>query len=294
MSGETIQCGPLELRYSAARVERIFLPEFDSRGVELFILRGDLMHSVVTGNKLWKLKYNLMEAARLGKKRLVTFGGAYSNHLLATAFVSSVLGFQSLGVLRGDERIENPVLSKCRELGMEFLRVSRAAYRQKEELIEQHRLQTPENYLLPEGGSNILALRGCAEVIAPGSHFDHLLVAAATGGTLAGLTLSVSPNTMVEGIAVLKGASFLEQQIKSLVPGSANWKVHLNFHHGGFARRTMRLDESMSLFTGCTGIPLDPIYTGKMAFAAVDLAERGYFKTGSKVLLVHTGGGVCL
>ncbi|MDB6034261.1 MAG: 1-aminocyclopropane-carboxylate deaminase [Verrucomicrobiales bacterium] len=257
------------------------------------MLRGDLVHPVISGNKLWKLKYNLEEAGRLGKERLVTFGGAFSNHLLAVACAGASLGFQTLGIVRGEERMDSAVLKQCRQFGMQLLQVSRSEYRDKDELVRRLNLERAENYILPEGGTNALAVRGCAEAVPSDPAFDHLFVPVGTAGTLAGFALGASrvmPQASVEGIVVLKGGEFLRDTVRELIPEQPNWKLHLEFHGGGYARVDDRLRKFMQRFAAQTGILLDPIYTGKMMRAVFELAAENYFRSGSSILCVHTGG----
>jgi 1-aminocyclopropane-1-carboxylate deaminase len=257
------------------------------------MLRGDLVHPVISGNKLWKLKYNLEEAGRLGKERLVTFGGAFSNHLLAVACAGASLGFQTLGIVRGEERLDSAVLEQCRMFGMQLLQVSRSEYRDKDELVRRLNLENAENYILPEGGTNALAVRGCAEAVLEEPLFEHLFVPVGTAGTLAGFALGASrvmPQASVEGIVVLKGGDFLRDTMRALVPEQENWKLHLEFHGGGYARVDDRPIKFMQRFAAQTGILLDPIYTGKMMRAVFELAAGNYFRSGSSILCVHTGG----
>lgn len=298
MSGaQYIENGTHRLVFQQAPVEELVLPAFHRRGLRLLMLRGDLVHPVVSGNKLWKLKYNLLEAIQTKKKRLITFGGAYSNHLLAVACAAASLGFESLGIIRGEEPLDNPVLRQCQLFGMKFAQVTRAQYRRKYETLEQLGLSgttlvTSTDWVIPEGGSNELALQGCAEVV-PSMPLDHIFVPVGTGGTLAGLALAASRanrHARVEGVAVLKSAEFLLHEVKKLALGLKNWKLHLDFHHGGYAKSSPALLDYISEFARTTGILLDPIYTGKMMYALHSLVEDGYFAQGKVILAVHTGG----
>jgi 1-aminocyclopropane-1-carboxylate deaminase len=278
-------------------VEELFFPEMKEKGLRLFMLRGDLVHPVISGNKLWKLKYNLEEAGRLGKERLVTFGGAFSNHLLAVACAGASLGFQTLGIVRGEERLDSGVLEQCRQFGMQLLQVSRSEYRDKNELVRRLNLANPENYILPEGGTNALAVRGCAEAVPKEALFEHLVVPVGTGGTLAGFALGASrvmPQASVEGIVVLKGGEFLQEVVRALIPEQGNWKLHLGFHGSGYARVDDGLIKFTQRFSAQSGIVLDPIYTGKMMRAVFELAAKDHFAAGGSILCIHTGGlGVC-
>jgi 1-aminocyclopropane-1-carboxylate deaminase len=153
-----INNGNRVLLFNQAPVEEVTLPEICEKGLRLFMLRGDLVHPLISGNKLWKLKHNLLEAGRLGKKRLVTFGGAFSNHLLAMACAGASLGFQTVGIVRGEEHLDSAVLQQCRQFGMELLQVTRAEYREKGVVIERLKLRDEENLILAEGGTNALAV----------------------------------------------------------------------------------------------------------------------------------------
>lgn len=275
-------------------VEELRHPIFAARGLRLFVKREDQLHPFVSGNKWRKLKHNLIAAEESGAKRLVTFGGAYSNHLVAVACAARALGFASLGILRGEEPRENRPLSLCREFGMELVPVTRARYRDKQELVEELGLRTGENYILPEGGSNELAARGCAEIAEElGEAFDHIATPVGTGGTLAGLAQGAGrfwPGTRVEGICVLKGGGFLAAEVARLAPGLANWKLHLDHHEGGYAKPSAALGRFIQDFTAKTGLPLEPVYSGRMMKGLAALAESDYFRPGAKILCLHTGG----
>lgn len=281
------------MQFNEAPVQELFCRELEGRGLRLSVLRGDLVHPVVSGNKWWKLKYNLEEAARLGKHRLVTFGGAYSNHLLAVACAGKDQAFSMLGIVRGEETLDSAVLQQCRQFGMELLQISRNEYRDKAEALRRLKLPTEKDFLLPEGGTNVLAVRGCAEAVPSRVNYDHIFVPVGTGGTLAGFALGAShamPGAKVEGIAVLKGAECLRGTVEELVPALKNWKLHLDCHRGGYAKTDNELLAWMERFTAETGVPLEPIYTGKMMQAVFDLAAKHYFRPGASILVVHTGG----
>jgi 1-aminocyclopropane-1-carboxylate deaminase len=281
------------MQFNEAPVQELFCRELQGRGLRLSMLRGDAVHPVVSGNKLWKLKDNLEEAARLGKHRLVTFGGAYSNHLLAVACAGKDEGFSTLGIVRGEEELDSALLQQCRQFGMELVQVSRNEYRDKAEALRRLQLPEEKDYFLPEGGTNALAMRGCAEALPTRVNYDHIFVPVGTGGTLAGFALGAShamPRAVVEGISVLKGAEFLRGTVEELVPALRNWKLHLDFHRGGYAKTDRELLSWMEKFTAETDVPLEPIYTGKMMRAVFDLAAKHYFRPGASILVVHTGG----
>lgn len=260
------------------------------RGFRFTVLRSDLL-SPLQGNKAWKLKHNLLRALENGGTRLVTFGGAYSNHLLAVATAAHQFGLRSLGIVRGEEPLENRILARCKGLGMEIRQVTRAAYRDKEACLRSLELPRAGDYVLPEGGTNELAVRGCAEAVPASPQFDHIFLPTATGGTLAGFAAGAAsrqPNALVHGNAVLKPAAFLNQVVERFAPRHSNWKIHSNYHHGGFAKSTAELNSFVAEFSISTGIEIEPVYSGKMFYALFDMVAKG--AVSGSVLAVHTGG----
>src|SRR5699024_10593695 len=214
-------------------------------GVELYIKREDLLHPEVAGNKYRKLKYNLEEARMEGHSTLLTFGGAYSNHIAATAAAGKKCGFKTIGLIRGDELgeelektlRENPTLKFAHNCGMQFKFVSRDSYRQKDtpELYRDLRSEYGNFYLLPEGGSNQLAVQGCQEILTrEDTNFDFICCAVGTGGTMAGLINASESHQHVIGFPALKG-NFLETEIGKYV-WQNNWKLNGDYHFGGYAR----------------------------------------------------------
>ncbi|MBX7204713.1 MAG: pyridoxal-phosphate dependent enzyme [Bacteroidia bacterium] len=275
-----------------APVQKLLLPLAQKNGIDIFVKREDMIHPFVSGNKWRKLKYNLLEAETAGYTTLLTFGGAYSNHLLATACAAALCGFKSKGLVRGDEKSHNPVLGLCRTFGMELVFVSREDYRNKEHLAATH--ADNSTYVLNEGGTNYLAVRGCAEIVNEvNDFFDHVLVACGTGGTLSGLAKGFAqkhPETKVHGVAVLKQGEFLAEVVNELAPGLSNWHLHVDDHLGGYAKTTpMLLDLIRTTATG-TGILFDQVYTGKMLHACLRMIREKQVKSGERVLLIHTGG----
>ena len=265
-------------------------------GVELTIKREDKNHPYVSGNKLRKLKYNIFEAQRQGKAALLTFGGAYSNHIAATAAAGKAMGMRTIGVIRGDELASqinvNPTLKFSQSLGMEFLFVTREAYRHKTELsfLEDLRQRYgSEVYIVPEGGTNELAVRGTEEILTEADEaYDVICTAVGTGGTIAGLINASADHQTVLGFPALNG-KFLEEVIKGYT-AKTNWQLIHDYNFGGYAKVNDELIEFLNNFNSLTKIPLDPIYVGKMIFAIFALAKQCYFKQGTKVLAIHTGG----
>ncbi len=275
-----------------APLQRFVLPAFEKAGVEVWLKRDDLIHPFVSGNKWRKLKYNLMEAEQQGKSHLLTFGGAYSNHLVAVACAAALCGFKSTGLVRGDEGTHNFMLHICQTFGMEIIFVSREAYRDKEALAQQY--AQPQSYVLPEGGTNLLAVKGCEEIAAEIQEaFHHVVLASGTGGTTAGVAKGFAqhqPACNIHSIAVLKGADFLRRDIHALAPALNNLTLHTEFHEGGYAKTTDRLITLIKNTAAHTGVLFDQVYTGKMLLAALHLVESGNTKAGEKLLLLHTGG----
>jgi 1-aminocyclopropane-1-carboxylate deaminase len=273
-------------------LQRFVLTAFEQAGVEVWLKRDDLIHPFVSGNKWRKLKYNLMEAEQQGRTHLLTFGGAYSNHLVAVACAAAMCGFSSTGLVRGDEGTHNHMLHLCRTFGMELIFVSREAYRDKQAL--SHTYAQEYSYVLPEGGTNALAVAGCAEVAAEiPEAFNHVFLASGTGGTTAGVAKGFAqhyPNTHVHSIAVLKGADFLLHDIEALYPNLHNFTLHTAFHEGGYAKTSERLLALIHHTAAHTGVIFDQVYTGKMLLAFLQMLQDGSIARGSRVLLLHTGG----
>lgn len=269
-------------------------------GIRLLIKREDLNHKYVSGNKWWKLKYNLEEAKRLKKQTLLTFGGAYSNHIYATAAAAKECGFESIGIIRGEETLPlNPILAFVKHCGMHLHYVSREKYRLKSDLnfADELKKEFGDFYLIPEGGSNELAVKGVSEFARTLQEieFDYTCVPMGTGGTLAGLISGFSGKGNITGFAVLKGAEFLEQEVRELMKRSSvadpgNWSINTAYHHGGYAKVTMDLKRFIGDFKKEYGFELDPVYTGKMMYGIFDLMQANAFKSGSTILTVHTGG----
>mgnify|MGYP006191685833 FL=1 len=265
-------------------------------GIELFLKREDLLHPIISGNKFRKLRYNLEEAKKLNHTVLLTFGGAFSNHILAVAGAGAEFGFKTIGVIRGEElenKIhENPTLAKAQALGMQFYFVSRMAYRDKETsvFISQLHEKFGDFYLVPEGGTNDLAIKGCEEILTLSDkiNFTHITCAVGTGGTISGLINSSNENQQLIGFSSLKGA-FLSDVIRNFVV-KTNWSINDAYHFGGYGKVTDELIAFLNSFYSQTNIPLDPVYTGKMVFGVLDLIEKEYFPSNSKILMIHTGG----
>ncbi len=263
--------------------------------ISVSIRREDLMHPFISGNKLRKLKYNLVQAKAENHDTLLTFGGAFSNHIAATAYAGREYGFKTIGIIRGDElerKIEeNPTLRFAQECGMQFKFVTREIYRHKTEayFIENLRCEFGNFYCVPEGGTNDLAVQGCAEILSQkDSEYDFVCCAVGTGGTISGLINSSLPHQKILGFPALKG-EFLNDEICKFVQNK-NWELITDYHFGGYGKVNPELIDFINQFYLENQIPLDPIYTGKMVFGVMDLISTNYFPEHSKILLIHTGG----
>ncbi len=273
--------------------EKVFLP-FET-SVELFVKREDVLHSEISGNKFRKLKYNLQEAKRLGFSKLVTFGGAYSNHIAAVAAAGKVFGFGTIGIIRGDELatkfLENETLKLAHENGMCFEFVSRTDYRNKtsETFIENLKLKFGDFYLIPEGGTNTLAVKGCEEILVNSDgEFNYICCAIGTGGTISGLINSAFNKQKILGFPALK-ESFLNEEI-DLFTQRNNWKLIRDYHFGGYAKTSSELITFVEQFNEAQSFKIEPIYTGKMFYGLFDLIKNNYFEPNTKILAIHTGG----
>lgn len=263
--------------------------------ISLTIKREDLIHPFISGNKFRKLKYNLLQAKAENKKTVLTFGGAFSNHIAAVAFAVKEYGFKTIGVIRGEELFgkieENPTLKFAQENGMQFEFVSREDYRLKNEIsfLENLKQQFGDFYLVPEGGTNELAVKGCEEILtAEDAVFNYVCCAVGTGGTISGLINSAHPDKKILGFPALKG-DFLKDEIR-IFAKKDNWDLISDYHFGGYGKINLELIEFINAFFDENKVPLDPIYTGKMVFGVIDLIRKNYFPAHSKILLIHTGG----
>lgn len=266
--------------------------------VRLFLKREDQLHPIISGNKWRKLKYNLAEAKRLGYHTLLTFGGAYSNHIHATAGAAQEFGFKSIGVIRGEEHLPlNPTLKDAQDMGMRFHYMDRETYRRKHssQVIEMLHDEMGEFYLVPEGGTNELALLGAEEIIdGQENQYDYFCAACGTAGTVTGIIMRLTGKSSVLGFSVLNG-DFHKRDIKTWLkktgkPNLKNWKINLDYHFGGYAKYNWDLIQFINDFKKEYNIPLDPVYTGKMMYGVIDLIKKGYFPEHSKILAIHTGG----
>lgn len=274
------------------------------------VLRLDLLHPELSGNKWFKLKFNLDSARAENRNTLLTFGGAFSNHIAATAAAGRICGFQTIGVIRGEEQSLNPTLVKARADGMRFHFVSRADYSRKNDstFLQELRQEFGDFYLIPEGGNNKEGIRGCTTILDRVGSYDHVLCACGTATTYTGLLLSIPDGTLLTGISVLKGRNDLPEAVnrymreqgirKAEVKGNETSGVGKIREHNitntyafnGYAGFEPRLLNFKREFEKDLSIPLDHIYTAKLFYAVQDLLQQGKFEKGARLLIVHSGG----
>ncbi len=285
----------LEKSFNPAILSKIEDPLLERYEIELWMKRDDLLHPIISGNKWRKLKYQLDHALSSGADSLISMGGAYSNHLHALAYVAKVLGLQSTGFIRGEKpETLTPTLCDMQNWGMELKFVSRSDYR----LLRQYKGSRdlpglkPRQYWLPEGGTQTLALKGVSELVGEiDVAYDILCAPCGTGATLAGIINAAPEQVSVTGFAALKNAGFLQNDVESLLTRPCtNWLINHNYHFGGFANTSAELMAFITDFEDKTGIPLEPVYTGKMIYALFDLIAKHTFKPGQRIIAVHTGG----
>ncbi|OHX68565.1 1-aminocyclopropane-1-carboxylate deaminase [Flammeovirga pacifica] len=281
-------------------IQEIKSPILDENGVRLFIKRDDLTHPEVSGNKWRKLKYNLLQAKKEGYQTILTFGGAYSNHIHAFAAAGKLYGLNTIGVIRGEEHLPlNPTLKFATEQGMKLVYMDRTSFRNYKEQIPRLKKELGDFYMAPMGGSNSFALKGVAElgeeINAFDERVDYVCAACGTGGTLAGLITSLDSDTKVIGFPALKGGEFLYDDIKefikeSFVEEKVDWTLNTHYHFGGYAKKKPELIDFMNEFHHKHHIELERIYTGKMMFGVIDLIKKGFFEKGKHILCLHSGG----
>lgn len=263
--------------------------------IQLSIKRLDCVHPTISGNKFFKLKYNFHHAQQLGYRRILSFGGAYSNHIFALAHAAHEFGFKSIGIIRGAELALQPLnshLQSVHELGMQLDFVSRTDYRRKNDadylaLLQQ---QYPDAYIIPEGGSNLLAVQGCSEILslADRQNYDVICCAVGTGGTIAGIINASHHQQYVLGFAALKG-DFLGTEIKKWTK-KTNWTVISDETFGGYAKYSVQLLDFINEAKRQYQLPLEPIYTGKAFYQLMQRVQQGKFCSGTRILFIHTGG----
>ncbi|OAL76263.1 1-aminocyclopropane-1-carboxylate deaminase [Acinetobacter sp. SFB] len=263
--------------------------------VTVTVKRLDQIHPQISGNKFFKLKYNFLEAQQRGLDKVLTFGGAYSNHIAATAYASYLFGFKSIGIIRGEELATSPLnstLATAQQFGMQLHFVSREQYRQKDrpEYITELKKQFPDHFMIPEGGTNPLAIRGCQEILTAEDrqNYDVICCAVGTGGTIAGIIEASTAHQRILGFSALKG-DFLQRDIQQWT-SKKNWQITDAYCCGGYAKTTPELLHFMQSFEAEHNIPLEQVYTAKMMIGLFDLIEQNYFSKDTRILVIHTGG----
>ncbi len=286
-------------------VERIELPLFKEKGVEVFVKRDDLIHPDISGNKWRKLKWNIAQAQKRRNQQIITFGGAHSNHIAATAAAGKAFGIKTIGIIRGEEvDLSNPTLWFAAEMGMEIQRVSRSEFRgiDTRDYLESLREVYGNAYVIPQGGANFYGVNGCMEIMSELEESYHrVFVASGTGTTFAGMALGNRQNASLYSIPVLKNGGFIEEDVSRYVSEflvdeeteadvKAKLTYLLDFHFGGYAKVSTELIDFIRNIHGLTGLKLDPVYTGKAFFALCETAKSLDGIEGEKWLFIHTGG----
>ncbi len=287
-------------------LQKLHSPFLDSAGVQLYVKRDDLIHPEFGGNKWRKLKYNLIYARENQFNTLLTFGGAWSNHIYATAAAGKYFGFKTIGIIRGEAHSPlNATLSFAKSCGMQLHYITRTEYRQKNQafFIQQLKQQFGKFHLLPEGGSNALAVNGCEEIIQEINNeidtpFDVICCASGTGATLAGLIAAIEAKPGEKqpwalGFSALKGGNFLNSEVKNFLQGKkvhSNWRIEEHFHFGGYAKVNDELLHFMKQFQTQYGFALDAVYTGKMFYGLFNLIQNKTFERGTTIIALHSGG----
>lgn len=263
--------------------------------VQLTVKRLDLIHPQISGNKFFKLKYNLLEAKQQNLNQVLTFGGAYSNHIAATAYAAHYFGFQSIGIIRGEELAKqafNPTLQTAQDFGMQLHFVSRAEYRLRHEVeyLQQLKQRYPNTLIIPEGGTNQLAIQGTKEILSADDreNYDVICCAVGTGGTIAGIIESSSDQQHILGFSALKG-DFLKHDIQQWT-NKTNWSLTDEYCCGGYAKTNSELLQFMQQFEQQYAVPLEQVYTAKMMMGLFDLIQQGNFPVNTRILAIHTGG----
>lgn len=260
--------------------------------VTILIKRIDLNHRYISGNKLYKLKYNITEAKKKGYKKILTFGGAYSNHIVATACLGKKEGFNTIGIIRGEKNLPlNPSLQYAYNNEMNLKYINRRDYRLKDtdSFINKLKCEFGNFYLIPEGGTNFLGVKGASEILSKDNNYNYVCCPVGTGGTIAGIINSSNINQIILGFSALKNTIDVKRNIK-LYTKKQNWKLFSRYSCGGYAKISKKLIKFINEFNINYGVPLDVIYTGKMMMGLFDMVERDFFKPKSKILVIHTGG----
>jgi 1-aminocyclopropane-1-carboxylate deaminase len=297
-----------DLDLNTPTIDRVDCALLDQHQVSLGVLRLDQIHPLINGNKWFKLKHNIEFARNNCLDRIVSFGGAYSNHIYALAAAGNLFGFETVGLIRGELILPlNPVLAFAQSQGMKLIALSRSEYKNKQnpDFIKSLHQQFNNSYVLPEGGANDLALEGCAEIVRclewrTASKNRYIAAACGTGSTLAGLVKGVSDSLMAPapdliGIAVLKGQGYLQKEVArwlqcTTLAKPVNWSVIEQYHCGGYAKSSAELRAFLGEFAGMTPMPVEPVYTGKLFYGVFGMIKNGSIPPNSEVIAIHSGG----
>ncbi|MDF2191767.1 pyridoxal-phosphate dependent enzyme [Paraflavitalea sp. CAU 1676] len=270
--------------------------QWRDKGVRVAVLRLDLIHPVLSGNKWFKLKYHLQQAFQLQKKGILTFGGAYSNHLVATAIACNLEGLAAIGIVRGEEpAVLSHTLHDTKRYGMQIQYVPRSVFQHEQALIDTLQQQYPDYLIVPAGGQSAAGVQGAAEILSltNAASFTHVACAAGTGTMFSGIINSIAPHQQVLGFSSLKLANHDDNSLLSMIgqhSTSSSWQLIYDYHFGGYARKNDTLLAFMNQLYQATGLPTDFVYTGKLMYGLYDLIQQGYFQPGSEILAIHSGG----
>jgi 1-aminocyclopropane-1-carboxylate deaminase len=280
-----------DIDLTAISTDRIQLPFVTGSNIETDILRLDKIHPFISGNKSFKLRYYLEEAKQLQKRTILTFGGAWSNHIIATAAACQLQHLKSIGIIRGEEPlVYSPVLKQAQAVGMKLCFISREDYSKEKIPLG---LLDDDSYLIPQGGFGPLGAKGAADILNYTSkeRYSQICCAVGTGTMMAGLIMGALPSQKIIGISVLKNNLQLEEDIAGLAGKMAtNYEIIHAYHFGGYAKFDDGLIRFMNELYRLSTVPADIVYTGKLCFAIADLAQKNFFPPGSRILLIHSGG----
>jgi len=281
-------------------LQPVIHPLFEEHKISVEIKRDDLIHPVISGNKWRKLKYNIDHVVKNQLKGIVSFGGGYSNHIHALAYACHQAKIKSIGLIRGEAQYANNFTLTCaKKWGMQLQFVDRKTYRRRQEkdFLDELEAQYKDYFIIPEGGTNHLALPGVAEIcyeLNNQTQFDTLITPVGSAGTLSGLIVGDKNKHNIIGIAILKQAEYLLKDIANILPPSAlqynKWQLMTDYHCGGYAKFSQEALMELRDFINKTQIPFEPIYSGKMILALLDLVKKNTFPKGHRIVLLHTGG----
>lgn len=279
------------IHFDNITIDKIDDAVYDKENIAVSVLRLDKIHPVISGNKWFKLRYYLEEAKAVNKKNILTFGGAWSNHIIATAAVCKTNGYTSTGIIRGEEPAElSPALMMAKEMGMNLVFISREDYSNK---IIPEQFINEEYFIISEGGYGFKGAEGAATIadFFKKENYTHICCAAGTGTMTAGLALACGTQNKIVAISVLKNNLEIEKQVCLLLPDKKpNLEIIHDYHFGGYAKLKPELIQFMNMLYNKTSVPSDFIYTGKLFYGINDLILKNYFHSGSKLLLIHSGG----